>query len=101
MQREGSDESADRGEEARKYIPCAQHRPCEGVTEHTREDRVTVGAEQRTCQEGFPQSAHAIFKGAHVVTHVLTPGETEADESAENTTLRRTREQLSCGEDQY
>ena len=89
-----------RGEDARKHILCAQDRPCQRVTEHTREDRVTVGAEERTRQEGFPQSAHAIFEGAHVVAHVLTPGETEADEGAENAALRRTREQLSCGEDQ-
>ena len=41
------------------------------------------------------------FKGAHIVAHVLTPGETEANERSEHAALRRTREQLSCREDQH
>jgi len=93
-------ERAGRGEEAHKHILCAQHRPRQGVTEHTRENRVTVGAEQRTCQEGLPQSAHPVFEGTHVVAHVLTPGKTEANERAEHATLRGTIEHLTRSEDQ-
>ena len=100
MQHECSAESADRDEKARKHILCSQHRPGQRVSEHAGKDGMRVCAKDGTHEERFPQSAHPVFKGAHVVAHVLTPGEPEANKRAKNATLRRAIEHLTRSENQ-
>ena len=100
MKHEGCDESTDRNEDARKHILRAQRSPRESVAEDAREDRVPVSAQARTRQEGFPQSAHPLVEGAHVVAHVLAPREAETNEDTQDCALRRMGQQFTGGEDQ-
>jgi len=100
VQRERSDKAQGTGEDSTHRAIGTQDGPGQRVTEHAGEDSVSVGTEDGAHEERFPQSTHAVFEGAHVVPHVLAPGEADANKGTENATLCGPLDQLTCSHNQ-
>ena len=79
----------------------AQERPSQEVGEDSGVDRMPKATQHPTDQKGLPQSAHAVFKRAHVVANVFAPREAETDESTQNSPLSGVLQSPASCKDQH
>ena len=100
MQEHGSRETAEARGDPDEDILRAQDRPAQRESEDAREDGVPEGTEEGAGQERFPQAAHALVEGAHVVADVLAPREADSHEAAQDRALGGALQHLASCKDE-